>query len=167
MSNIFEGRVWKFGDEIDTEIMVPASAMTLSDSEMARCCFSTNRPGWVDLVKKGDIIVAGKNFGIGSSRPGSKVLKALGISCILAESINGLFLRNCVNFGLPALPCVGIHEAFKEGDIARVFFDEGKIINQTRGIEINTTPLPDMLIKIIEAGGIIPMLDARGCLEKV
>jgi len=89
--DIIKGKVWKFGDEINTDLMVPSHALALSDTEMVKHCFSANRPGWVDLVKKGDIIVGGKNFGIGSSRPGANVLKSLGIACLLAESINGLF----------------------------------------------------------------------------
>jgi 3-isopropylmalate/(R)-2-methylmalate dehydratase small subunit len=166
MADIYKGRVWKFGDEIDTEIMLPATAMKLPEAEMARCCFSSNRPGWVDLVQKGDILVAGKNLGIGSSRPAANVLKSLGIACLLAETINGLFLRNCVNFGMPALPCAGVHAMFEEGDIAEIYFKEGRIVNRTRGTEIKTAPLPDLLLKIIDAGGLIPMLDAGGCLEK-
>lgn len=165
MADVYKGRVWKFGDEIDTEKMLPASAMMLPEPEMFKYCFSVNRPGWVDLVKNGDIIVAGKNLGIGSSRPGAYILKSLGISCLLAESINGLFLRNSINFGLAALPCVGIHKMFEEGDIAEIFFKEGRIVNLTQGTEMKTASLPGMLIKIIEAGGLIPMLDAAGCLE--
>lgn len=166
MADIYRGRVWKFGDEINTDLMVPSTTMTLPETELPKYCFSTNRPGWSGLVQKGDIIVAGKNFGIGSSRPGAKVIKDLGIACLLAESINGLFLRNCVNFGLPALPCEGVYAAFQEGDLAEIYFRQGKIINLTSGLEIKTKPLPNMLIKIVEAGGLIPMLDAAGYLEE-
>jgi 3-isopropylmalate/(R)-2-methylmalate dehydratase small subunit len=165
MMNTFEGRTWKFGDDINTDLMVPTFAMWKSDEEMRKYCFSANRPGWVDLVKKGDIIIGGKNFGTGSSRPGAKVLKSLGVSCLLAEIINGLFLRNCINFGLPAMPCQNVFQAFEEGDIANIDFNQGKVINKTKGIILRTTPLPEMLIKIINAGGIIPMLDEAGYLE--
>jgi 3-isopropylmalate/(R)-2-methylmalate dehydratase small subunit len=165
MDLVYKGRVWIFGNEINTDLMVPSTAMTLPEIEMPKYCFSVNRPGWVNLVKKGDMIVAGKNFGIGSSRPGAKVIRDLGISCLLAESINGLFFRNCVNFGLPALSSEGVCAAFNEGDVAEVDFRHGKIINQTRGIELEATPLPAMLLQIIEAGGLIPMLDAVGYLE--
>jgi 3-isopropylmalate/(R)-2-methylmalate dehydratase small subunit len=158
--------VWKFGDEINTDLMVPSTSMTLPEKEMPKYCFSTNRPGWSTLVQKGDIIVGGKNFGIGSSRPGARVIKDLGIACLLAESINGLFLRNSINFGLPALSCPGIYAAFQEGEIAEIYFKQGKIINRNTGSEIQAKPLPDMLLKIIEAGGLIPMLDAAGCLEQ-
>jgi 3-isopropylmalate/(R)-2-methylmalate dehydratase small subunit len=166
MADIYTGRVWKFGDEINTDLMVPSTSMTLPEQEMPQYCFSTNRPGWAKLVQKGDIIVAGKNFGIGSSRPGARVIKDLGISCLLAESINGLFLRNSINFGLPALSCPGVCAAFQEGEIVEINFIQGEIMNRNTGLKIRVKPLPDMLIKIIEAGGLIPMLDAAGCLEQ-
>ncbi len=165
MDDVFIGRVWKFGDEINTDLMVPSTAMLLPETQMLQYCFSTNRPGWAKLVNKGDVIIAGKNFGLGSSRPGAKVLKDLGISCLLAESINGLFLRNCVNFGLPASQCKGIYAAFEEGDIAEIQFKKGNIINRTTGIKIEFNPLPERLLRIIEAGGLIPLLDAAGYLE--
>lgn len=166
MADVYKGRIWKFGDEINTDLMVPSTSMTLPEKEMPKYCFSTNRPGWSSLVRKGDIIVGGKNFGIGSSRPGARVIKDLGISCLLAESINGLFLRNSINFGLPALACPGIYAAFQEGEIAEIYFKQGIIVNRNTGLKIHVKPLPDMLIKIIEAGGLIPMLDAAGCLEQ-
>lgn len=165
MTSIIRGRVWKFGDDINTELMIPAIALAKPEKEAAKYFFSINRPGWADQVEPGDIIVGGRNFGTGSSRPGAKMMMILGIACLLAESINGLFLRNCFNFGLPALPCLGISQAFEEGDIAEVNFKKGKIVNTTKGIVLNTNPLPEMLIKIIDAGGIIPLLEAEGCLE--
>ena len=166
MVNILRGRIWKFGDDINTDLMIPAVALGKSKEDMLKYCFSAIRPGWVDLVQTGDMIVGGRNFGTGSSRPGARVLKALGIDCLLAESINGLFLRNCVNFGLPALSCPGVFEAFEEGDHAEVDLRQGKITNQTSGVVLRTSPLPEMLLKIINAGGIIAMLEAEGYLEE-
>jgi 3-isopropylmalate/(R)-2-methylmalate dehydratase small subunit len=165
LAEIFTGTVWKFGDDINTDLMVPSQAMKMPPAEMPKYCFSTNRPGWVNVAKAGDIIVAGNNFGCGSSRPGAKVLKDIGISCVLAETINGLFLRSCVNVGLPVLPVKGVYEVFQEGEIAEIYFRQGRIINKTKKLEVMTSPLPEMLLKIIEAGGVIPMLDAAGCLE--
>ncbi len=95
-------------------------------------CFSANRPGWVDQVRQGDIIVGGFNFGTGSSRPDAHVFKRLGISCLLAETINGLFLRNCVNYGLAALPFPGILQAFEEGEEAEVDLRSGRVTNLSR-----------------------------------
>ncbi len=164
MEEILKGRIWKFGDDINTDLMVPGFAIGKPEEELPQYCFSANRPGWVDIVEKGDIIVGGKNFGIGSSRPAGKVLKDLGIACVLAESINGLFVRISVNYGFPVLPCTGIFEAFQEGDVAEVNFKQGIITNQTSGMVLKTSPLPEMLLKIIDAGGIIPMLKADGYL---
>ena len=166
MEAIIRGRVWKFGDDINTDLMVPAIALDKSYEEMGKYCFSANRPGWVDLVERGDIIVGGKNFGTGSSRPGAAVLKALGIICLLAETVNGLFLRMCVNFSLPALACPGVFAAFEEGDIAEVDCLQGRVTNLIKGSVLETSPLPDMLVKIIDAGGIIPMLEEEGCIER-
>jgi len=166
MIGTLRGRIWKFGDDINTDMMIPAVALGKSEEDMLKHCFSVIRPGWADLVHRGDMIVAGRNFGTGSSRPGARVLKALGIDCLLAESINGLFLRNCVNFGLPALPCTGVFEAFEEGDNAEVDLRRGKITNQTSGVVLETSPFPEMLLKIINAGGIIAMLEAEGYLEE-
>jgi 3-isopropylmalate/(R)-2-methylmalate dehydratase small subunit len=145
--------------------MVPTNALGLSGTEVPKYCFSANRPRWVSEVKKGDIIVSGKKFGTGSSRPGAKVLKPLGISCLAAESINGLFLRNCVNFGLPALPCMGVFETFQEGDMAEIDFKEGKTTNLVSKTVIKTSPLPAILINITNAGGVVPMLEKEGYFE--
>jgi 3-isopropylmalate/(R)-2-methylmalate dehydratase small subunit len=167
MVDILKGRVWKFGNDINTDLMLPAIAEKQPEEDQPKYCFSANRPGWVELVEKGDMIVGGRNFGTGSSRPAARVLKALGITCLVAESINGLFLRNCVNFSLPALPCPGVFEAFEEGDVAEVDLRQGKITNLTSGAVIRTSPLPETLLKIISAGGIISMLEAEGYLEPV
>lgn len=156
------GRVWKFGDDINTDLMIPSFALTLPLDKQVEHCFEANRPGWVDQVQPGDLIVGGKNFGAGSSRPGSQVFKRLGISCVLAESINGLFLRNCVNFGLAALSCPGIAEAFEEGEEAEVDLRLGQITNLARGTVVGAAPLPELLIAMIEAGGILAVLEREG-----
>lgn len=156
------GRVWKFGGDINTDLMIPSFALTQPLEEQIKHCFEANRPGWVDQVRQGDIIVGGKNFGAGSSRPGAQVFKRLGISCVLADSINGLFLRNCVNFGLAALPCLGIAEAFEEGEEAEVDLRSGEIANLSRGTAVIASPLPEPLIEIIEAGGILAVLEQEG-----
>lgn len=153
------GRVWKFGEDINTDLMIPSFALTLPPEEQVKHCFEANRPGWVDEVRQGDVIVAGNNFGTGSSRPGAQVFKRLGVSCLLAESINGLFLRNCVNFGMAALPCPGIAQAFEEGEEAEIDFHSGRITNLSRGTGVVALPLPEQLIATIEAGGILAVLE--------
>ena len=91
------GKVWKFGDDINTDLMYPQICYTLREEEKPYYAMSANRPGWSKLVKNGDVVIGGKNFGTGSSRPAADNLKNLGIACVVAESINGLFLRNSVN----------------------------------------------------------------------
>src|SRR5262245_65438530 len=114
----FTARVWKFPDNINTDLILPAAAFYLPPAEQPRYVFSANRPGWVDQMKAGDIIVGGKNFGMGSSRPAARSLKNLGLSCLVAQSINGLFFRNCVNLAFPAVECTGVHQDFWESTSA-------------------------------------------------
>jgi 3-isopropylmalate/(R)-2-methylmalate dehydratase small subunit len=159
------GRVWKFGDDINTDLMYPSSVYGLPEAEQHRHCFAANRPGWVDLVGEGDVIVGGRNYGVGSSRPAARSLYALGIRCLLAETINGLFLRNAVNFGLPALAVPGVSAAFEEGDVAEVDLATGVVANPRTGQTLQGTPLPPMLREIIAAGGLVPLLRTRGYLE--
>ena len=110
----FKARVWKFGENINTDLILPIQAFYLPAAEQPKYVFHANRPGWVDQVQPGDIIIGGKNFGMGSSRPAARSLKNLGLACLVAPSINGLFFRNCVNFAFPAIECPGVHEAFQE-----------------------------------------------------
>ena len=107
MANTFTGKVWKFGDDINTDLVIPNFAVLMPLEEQLQHCFSANRPGWVDEVQPGDALVAGRNFGVGSARNIGAVFHALGISGVVAESFNGLGLRNCINSGLPSLPCAG------------------------------------------------------------
>ena len=100
---VFRGRVWVVGDNINTDLILPIQAYYLTVAEQPKWVFSANRPGWSDEVRKGDILIGGKNFGMGSSRPAARSLKNLGLACVVAESINGLFYRNAVNFAFPAL----------------------------------------------------------------
>ena len=164
---LLKGRVWIFGDNIDTDLMMPHGAFEKSLQEQAKLVFKANRPGWVDLVKKGDIIVAGKNFGTGSSRPAALLFKTLGIEAVAAESVNGLFFRNCINYGLPAFNCPGVTESFKEGDVAEIDPRAGTIRNVATGKSLRTGILPEMLMNIIAAGGMIELLTKEGCLGPV
>src|SRR3981189_3350565 len=111
-------RVWKFGDDINTDLMLPGPLLTASEEEQRRAVFSANRPGWVDQVRRGDIIIGGRNFGTGSSRPAARSLRNLGLGALIAESINGLFFRNAVSFGFLALQRPGITTAFEESQTA-------------------------------------------------
>jgi 3-isopropylmalate/(R)-2-methylmalate dehydratase small subunit len=164
MSSIFKGRVWKFGDDINTDLVIPGFAVLMTRDEQLRHCFSANRPGWVDDVRPGDVLVAGRNFGVGSARGIGDVFVGLGISGVIAESFNGLGLRNCINVGLPSLPCPGITDAFQEGDIAEVDWASGAVRNVTKGTTVQGEPVPKALRDIVAAGGVEAMLRAEGYL---
>jgi 3-isopropylmalate/(R)-2-methylmalate dehydratase small subunit len=155
---LFEGKVWKFGDNISTDLIMPGHLMArhLPDSEAAVYCMSNNRPGWANQVQKGDILVAGKNFGCGSSRPGARLLKELGISVILADSVSRLFFRNAINIGQPVLICEGVSKIFQEGDRAQVDLETGQVINLTSGERIQGEALPpdSPPMQILKAGGL-------------
>ena len=159
------GRVWKFGDDINTDLMYPGSAYGLPEAEQARQCFAANRPGWAEQVQEGDVLVGGRNYGTGSSRPAARSLRVLGIRCLLAETINGLFLRNAVNFGLPALAVPGVAAAFEEGDLAEIDLASGRVRNARTGQALQGSPLPPALREIIDAGGLVPLLRERGYLD--
>ncbi len=158
------GRVWSFGDNVNTDLMVPGFALRMSADEQLKHLFAANRPDWRDQVREGDIVVGGKNFGTGSSRPGARSLYRAGIRALIADSINGLFLRNSVNFGLPAMQCPGVSAAFEEGDVADVDFKAGTVRNQRTGVVVQGQPVPQMLMDIIDAGGIEPLLRKEGYL---
>jgi 3-isopropylmalate/(R)-2-methylmalate dehydratase small subunit len=160
----FRAKVWKFGDNINTDLILPIQAFYLTPQEQARFVFQANRPGWVDLVQPGDILVGGKNFGMGSSRPAARSLRNLGLGCLIAESINGLFFRNCVNFAFPALECRGVFDAFAEGDIAEVDFDACSVRNLASGKSLPAIGLPPQLLALLKAGGIYPLLEQEGLI---
>lgn len=159
------GRVWKFGDNINTDLMMPNVAYEHPPQEQPKFVFSANRPGWSAEVTKGDILIGGANFGTGSSRPAAKQLFGLGLACLVAESINGLFLRNCVNYGLPAFSCAGVSALFEEGDIASISYEEQTIANERNGQTLAGRKLPASLIKLTLSGGIVPLLRAEGFIQ--
>ena len=160
----FKARIWKVGDNINTDLILPIQAFYLPAAEQPKYVFHANRPGWVDLVKPGDILIGGRNFGMGSSRPAARSLKNLGIACLVAPSINGLFFRNCVNFAFPAVECPGVDDAFNEGEIAEVDFDTGVVRNATRGTMLKGRPMPPRLLELVKAGGIYPLLEKEGLI---
>lgn len=164
MANTFKGKVWKFGDDINTDLVIPGFAVMWTLEEQLPHCFSANRPGWVDEVQKGDVLLAGRNFGVGSARPIGDVLRDLGISGVVADSFNGLGLRNCINAGLPSLPCVGILDAFEEGDVAEVDWTTGDVRNITQSTSMQGAPIPEALQDIVQHGGVEAVLRSEGFL---
>ncbi len=157
-------RVWCFGDDIDTDLIQPIHTVFKPTDEQCRYVFEANRPGWVDLVEHGDIIVAGRNFGTGSSRPAARLLKDLGIGAVVADSVNWLFFRNCVNFALPTLSCPGVSEIFSEGDRARVNLLTGDVENVTTSATAHGHPWARELLDIVAAGGLLNQLAHEGLL---
>lgn len=164
---VFTGRVWIAGDNINTDLILPIQAYYLTIEEQPKWVFSANRPGWSDEVRKGDILIGGRNFGMGSSRPAARSLKNLGIACLVAESINGLFYRNAVNFALPALEAPGISAMFEEGQTAEVSFEDFQVTNKDTGATCETAPMPAPLLDILRAGGIYPLLEREGKVAPV
>ena len=161
----FSGRVWSFGDDINTDLVIPGFALYMSTEEQTRHCFSANRPGWVDEFRAGDVLVAGRNFGVGSARPIGTVFAALGVAGIVAQGFNGLGLRNCVNAGVPVLPCEGVTEAVDEGDTIEVEWTTGTVRNTTRGTVCEGRPIPEPFQAIVLGGGIETMLRAEGYID--
>ena len=163
----FKGKVWMFGDDISTDLMRPGFMPNgLSLEEAAMYCMRANRPDWAEQVKPGDIIMGGRNFGVGSNRPAANSLKQLGLSVLVADSINSLMLRNCINFVMPALPCPNVTKAFKEGDIAEVDISTGIIKNVSTGQILETSPMSKLMLDIMEAGGVLSLLEKEGHIEK-
>jgi 3-isopropylmalate/(R)-2-methylmalate dehydratase small subunit len=159
-------KVWKFGDNINTDLMLPGPYLTRSSEEQMRAVFSSNRPGWVDEMKRGDAIVGGFNYGMGSSRPAARSLRNCGVGFLLAETINGLFFRNAVNFGFLALECPGVSTAFEEGDTAELSLGDWTARNPRTGVVLKVTPVPEMLLSLMTGGGILPVLEKQGLIAK-
>ncbi len=158
------GRVWKFGDDINTDLMLPGPLLMASEAEQARAVFSANRPGWVDQIGPGDIIVGGRNYGTGSSRPAARSLHNLGLGALIAESINGLFFRNAVSFGFLALECPGVSAAFEEGQTAEISLADWTVRNRDSGAVLPLRPVPERLLSLMTGGGIYPLLEAEGLI---
>lgn len=160
------GKAWTFGDEINTDDMYPGFAMKLPTHEAAQHMFDASRPDWPTLVARGDIVVAGHSFGLGSSRPVPTLFVELGVSCLVAEQYNSLFLRNCLNYGLPAITLPGARELISEGDILDIDVIEGVLRNVTRGTDHRFSGFSEFLADMLRSGGVINQLEAGGYLRK-
>ncbi len=158
------GRTWVFGDSLNTDAMYPAHAMKLDVAEAAKYVFHEVRPGWTDQVQAGDIVVAGKSFGLGSSRPVAALFATLGVAALVAEEFNSLFFRNAVNTGIPAMTVPGATTAFTDGDTGTFDVATGAWRNDTTGTAGQVPALPDLLLEIIASGGVLPRLAEQGYL---
>jgi 3-isopropylmalate/(R)-2-methylmalate dehydratase small subunit len=151
-----KGKVWKFGNNIDTDGIIPARYLNTSDpKELAKHCMEDVDKNFVNKIKKGDIIVAGKNFGCGSSREHAPIaIKSAGISCVIAESFARIFFRNSINIGLPVFELKGLLK-IKQGSELEVDFIRGTIKNLNSNETYETTKFPSFLRKIIESHGLM------------
>jgi 3-isopropylmalate/(R)-2-methylmalate dehydratase small subunit len=153
-----KGKVWKFGEDINTDVIIPARYLNTSDpAELAKHCMEDADPDFSKKIKPGDIIVAGKNFGCGSSREHAPIaLKAAGIGCVIALSFARIFYRNAFNMGLPIFESDEAAEALKEGDDVEVDADTGEILDLTTGDVCRAQPIPAFMQELISDGGLIP-----------
>ena len=157
------GRVFNFKDNVDTDVIIPARYLNSSDpAELAKHCMEDIDKDFVNKVKKGDIIVANKNFGCGSSREHAPIaIKAAGVSCVIAETFARIFYRNAINIGLPIIECPEAAKNIEEGDEVEVDFDSGIIYNKTKGTSFKGQAFPEFMQKIIAAEGLINYINNK------
>ena len=155
------GKVWKFGDNINTDYMAPSFSEN-DPWEVRKKHILHIHPVFAEQFKPGDVIVAGKNFGCGSSREEApENLKRLGVGCVAAESFGRIFFRNCIGIALPILVCKGVSELFDEGDHLEMRFETSLVRNLTKGKEVTGQPLSSNLINIVKMGGILALLKSE------
>lgn len=157
------GRVFKYGDNIDTDVIIPARYLNSSDpKELATHCMEDIDKTFTQRVKKDDIIVGCKNFGCGSSREHAPLaIKAAGVSCVIAETFARIFYRNAINIGLPIVECPEASREINDGDQVKVNFDTGLIVNETTGKTYQAQPFPPFMQKIIAAGGLMNYVNSK------
>jgi 3-isopropylmalate/(R)-2-methylmalate dehydratase small subunit len=154
-------RAWVLGDNIDTDVITPGKYMKLGIEEIAKHCLEPLLPEFSKQVKPGDLVVAGRNFGAGSSREQAPAaLKHLGVAALIAESFAGLFYRNSLNLGLPALVCADARRV-RDGDRLSVDFEKALVVNASTGLTHSFEPIPPHLLEMVRDGGLIPHLEKR------
>ncbi|MDD5007411.1 MAG: 3-isopropylmalate dehydratase [Syntrophorhabdaceae bacterium] len=154
-----KGRVWKFGDNVDTDVMTSGKYLNLPMDEIKKHAFEEVRPEFARQINPGDIILAGRNFGCGSSRETAPAaLKALGLGAVVAESFARIFYRNSIAIGLPAIICPGVASLGNDGDEAEISLADRKVTNYTTGKILDFQAFPDEMLKVLECGGIEPLL---------
>lgn len=157
-----EGKVWKFGNDIDTDLIIPARYLNNSDPEhLAKHCMEDADPEFAQKVSAGDIVVGGKNFGCGSSREHAPIaIKAAGVSCVIAPSFARIFYRNAFNTGLAILECENADQ-LKSGDHLSVDFDTGNLLEIESGKTFSTHPIPPFMQDLVNSGGLLPYIRKR------
>lgn len=158
------GTVFKYGDNVDTDVIIPARYLATSEpSELAAHCMEDIDQSFHNRVQKGDIIVANKNFGCGSSREHAPIaIKASGVSCVIAETFARIFYRNCINIGLPIVECEDAAREIADGDTVSIDFDSGIITDETTGKSYQGQAFPPFMQGLIDAGGLINYVNAKG-----
>ena len=157
------GSVFKYGDKVDTDVIIPARYLNSSDpKELAAHCMEDIDKEFVNQVKSGDLIVADKNFGCGSSREHAPIaIKAAGVSCVIAETFARIFYRNAINIGLPIIECPAAAKGIEAGDEVEVDFDTGVITNVTKGTTFQGQAFPEFMQKIIKAEGLVNYINQK------
>ena len=163
MNEKFSGKVWVLGDDIDTDIIIPTEYLALKTiDDMKQYGFSPLRPELAGQIQKGDIIVAGKNFGCGSSREHAPIsIKASGVSCVIAETFARIFYRNAINIGLPIIECPQAAKEIQAGDEVEVDFDSGIITDVTTGKKFQGQAFPPFMQKIIDCEGLVNYINQK------
>ena len=158
------GTVFKYGDNVDTDVIIPARYLATSEpSELAAHCMEDIDQSFHNRVQKGDIIVANKNFGCGSSREHAPIaIKASGVACVIAETFARIFYRNCINIGLPIVECEDAAREIADGDTVSIDFDSGIITDETTGKSYQGQAFPPFMQGLIDAGGLINYVNAKG-----
>ena len=162
-----KGFVHKYGDNVDTDVIIPARYLNIADKkELATHCMEDIDKNFVDVVKAGDVMVGGFNFGCGSSREHAPmVIKESGISCVIAKTFARIFYRNAINIGFPILECAEAAEGIQAGDTVSVDFGTGVITDETTGKTYQAAPLPAFVQGIVDNGGLLKSLKARGAAK--
>lgn len=154
-------KAWVFGDNIDTDAMAPGRYMKSGIGEIAKHCMEAISPAFSKEVKPGDFVIGGRNFGMGSSREQApEALRHLGVAALIAQSFAGLFYRNALNLGLPAVACLDA-KRIRAGDELAIDFERGKITNKTTGDTLDCEPIPAHLMQMVRDGGLLPHLEKR------
>jgi 3-isopropylmalate/(R)-2-methylmalate dehydratase small subunit len=155
------GRAFTFGDNVDTDVLAPGRLMKAPIEELARHCLEAVDPDFARAVQPGDVVVAGRNFGMGSSREqAAQALKFLGVAAVVAKSFGGIFLRNALNLGLPVMVCP-VTEEISAGDRLAVDLAKGEVVNETRGRVLSGEALPPFLLDMLADGGLVPHLEKK------
>lgn len=157
------GKVHKYGNNIDTDVIIPARYLNTADhKELAKHCMEDIDKNFVEKVKKGDIMVGGANFGCGSSREHAPIaIKESGIDCVIAKSFARIFYRNSINIGLAILECPEASENIEDGDVVRIDFDSGIIYNETKSEQYQAQPFPEFIKDIINSNGLLNSIKNR------